>query len=314
MQRLRNDERGAIAIFVAILMIMLLGFAALAIDISAMWAEKRQLQNGADAGALAIAQTCAKTSASCSEGMADTTAQSYVGLNRTVGTPTGTADLAGNSVTVTASDQHENWFAQVIEAGDSEGVSAKATAKWGGPSKGASFPLAFSVCEWNWQAGGPDSTTEHLIVTSKTSTSTTCTGPSGLEVPGGFGWIDSAISSCGMESEIDNWIPSEPGNNPSKGCTQEYFQSLLGKTLLIPVFGEDRGTGAGAEYKIYGYAAFKFTGYFFGGHYKSSSPAPCNGDDRCIKGYFTRYVNLDEVLEVDGSAPDLGLTIVTLTE
>ena len=60
MQRLRKDERGAVAIIVALVMVVLLGFAAIAVDISAMWAEKRQLQNGADAGALAIAQDCAK--------------------------------------------------------------------------------------------------------------------------------------------------------------------------------------------------------------------------------------------------------------
>ena len=73
MQRLRKDERGAVAIIVALLMVVLIGFAALAVDISAMWAEKRQLQNGADAGALAIAQECAK--GAC--GSPDGTAQTY---------------------------------------------------------------------------------------------------------------------------------------------------------------------------------------------------------------------------------------------
>jgi Flp pilus assembly pilin Flp len=314
MQRLMKDERGAVAIIVALVMVVMLGFAALAVDVSAMWAEKRQLQNGADAGSLAVAQTCAKTPASCSMAMAGTTAQSYAGLNRTVGSPTASiVSLTAGSVTVQASDPHENWFAQVINGGNSSTVNAQATAKWGGPSAGGSFPLAFSVCEWGWQAGGPDSTTKHLILTSKTSPSPNCTGPSGLQVPGGFGWLASAATAaCGTSSMINDWVGSEPGNNPSKGCTQAYFQSLLGKTILVPIFGEQTGTGNGAQYRIYGYAAFKFTGYFFGSSFKSS-PQPCNGNDRCIEGYFTRYVNLDEVLEISGAAPDLGLTIITLT-
>ena len=57
-QRLR-DERGAVGVVVALLMVPLIGFAAIAIDVSAMYAERQQLQTGADAGALAIAQDCA---------------------------------------------------------------------------------------------------------------------------------------------------------------------------------------------------------------------------------------------------------------
>jgi Flp pilus assembly pilin Flp len=317
MQRLMKDERGAVAVIVALVMVVLLGFAALAVDVSGMWAEKRQLQNAADAGALAVAQECAKSATPCTMAVAPAkrmTAQNYAGLNRTVGAPVASiVSLIPGEVKVQVEDPHENWFAQVIKGGDSSTVNARATAKWGGPSAGGSFPLAFSVCEWGWQAGGPDSTTKHLILTSKTSPSPNCTGPSGLQVPGGFGWLASAATSaCGTSTTVKDWVGSEPGNNPSKGCTQAYFQSLLGKTILVPIFGEQTGTGNGAQYRIYGYAAFKFTGYFFGSSFKSS-PQPCNGNDRCIEGYFTRYVNLDEVLEINGAAPDLGLTIITLT-
>ena len=57
-------------------------------------------------------------------------------------------------------------------------------------------------------------------------------------------------------------------------------------------------------------AAFTFTGYYFAGSYKGSGTS-CKGPDRCIAGYFTHYVDLNEVLEV-GPSPDLGLSIVTL--
>ena len=43
MQRLK-DERGAVAVMVALLMVPLIGFAAIAIDVAAMWAERQQLQ------------------------------------------------------------------------------------------------------------------------------------------------------------------------------------------------------------------------------------------------------------------------------
>ena len=43
----------------AILAVVLFGFAALVIDVGALYHERRQLQNGADAGAFAVAQACA---------------------------------------------------------------------------------------------------------------------------------------------------------------------------------------------------------------------------------------------------------------
>ena len=46
-----GDERGAASVIVAIVLVVLMGCAALAVDVGAMYAEKAQLQNGADAAA-----------------------------------------------------------------------------------------------------------------------------------------------------------------------------------------------------------------------------------------------------------------------
>ena len=55
-----GTDRGAIAVIVAILMVPLLGFAAISLDLAATHAERQQLQVGADAAALAIAQDCVR--------------------------------------------------------------------------------------------------------------------------------------------------------------------------------------------------------------------------------------------------------------
>src|SRR4030095_10788169 len=52
--RLR-DEKGATLVFVAIVMLVLLGFAALAIDAGVLYTARAQCQNAADSGALACA-------------------------------------------------------------------------------------------------------------------------------------------------------------------------------------------------------------------------------------------------------------------
>ena len=57
--RIRRDDAGATIVIVALMMVVLLGMGALVIDVGQLYAERRELQNGADAAALAVAQDCA---------------------------------------------------------------------------------------------------------------------------------------------------------------------------------------------------------------------------------------------------------------
>ena len=61
--RVRDGDRGAIAMIVAMLFGfgVMLALGALTVDVGNINADRRQLQNGADAVALSAAQTCAKT-------------------------------------------------------------------------------------------------------------------------------------------------------------------------------------------------------------------------------------------------------------
>ena len=58
---LRGHDEGAVTMIVAVVLAggVLLGMAALTVDVGLIHAERRELQNGADAGALAVAQQCA---------------------------------------------------------------------------------------------------------------------------------------------------------------------------------------------------------------------------------------------------------------
>jgi len=68
--RLRHDERGVVAAIVAILLGtgVLLGMGALVIDVGQIYQERAELQNGADAAALAVAESCAL--GACTPGVA----------------------------------------------------------------------------------------------------------------------------------------------------------------------------------------------------------------------------------------------------
>ena len=316
MQRLTN-ERGAVGVVAALLMVPLIGFAAIAIDVSAMYAERQQLQTGADAGALAIAQDCGRGACGSTGQTAQTFATSN--LNKASSTATVTS-LTASQVTVHNAGVKQHWFAPVLGADPSSTITASTTAGWGSPTGGtAVLPLAFSLCEWRKQTGGgmPSGTTPTTIYLTKSSESDVatpdCTGPSGNLVPGGFGWLTTNAGTCLTSSAIGGILASDPGNSVPSSCTDSVISGSLGKTVLLPIFDAYAGTGSNATYRMYGYAAFRLTGYRFGGQ-NNSNPAPCNGNQRCIRGYFTKFVDISEAFTYGTGGPQLGASIVRLTK
>ena len=307
MQRLR-DERGAVSTVVALLMVPLLGFAAISVDVANLYLKHEQLQSGADAGALAVAQDCARDSC----GSTSTTAQTMAAQNLRRGTPQTTVSVAGGQVKVVATTTVSNTFAGVLGIRSSQ-VHARSTVAYGAPTGGRTvLPLAFSWCEWNQQTGGgmPSGTTVRTISFTKTS-GTSCTGPSRNVVPGGFGWL-TAGSGCTSTAAIGQTLYSSPGASVPGGCSTTDFEAVQNRTVLLPLFDQAGDTGSSAWYHLYGYAAFTVTGYSFVGQYKWNGSG-CGGNDRCIKGYFTRFVDLSEAFTYGAGAPQLGASVVRLT-
>lgn len=346
MRRLRDEDDGAIAVIVAVLMVAIVGLAAIAIDVGALYSERRQLQNGTDAAVLAVAEDCASgdVEAACDAGPQGdrvTTAQTFANRNAKDGTaavdPTPGVGVDVNysesEATVTATSLNDgegfvrHWFAPILGI-DSTEVSAASTAIWGPVLFGSvpTLPLTFSQCEYDkFLASGAGSADEPWtednngaprIIYVHGDAEPCNSGPSGQDLPGGFGWLDTDTSlSC--EALIqDNWVGVQPGNSPSQtDCPPEYLaDNIFNQIVHIPVFVDTNGeTGNNAEYNIATYAAFYVTGYNFGGQYKMPSSAPpCSGSDNCIAGWFTTSSAGGGV--VDPNAPDQGLRAIQLVQ
>src|SRR3954466_3495147 len=58
-RRTRQDERGAVAVLVAVLMLVLIGVLAFVSDLGMAYANQRRLQHGADAAAWDVGRTIA---------------------------------------------------------------------------------------------------------------------------------------------------------------------------------------------------------------------------------------------------------------
>jgi hypothetical protein len=315
-----KEDRGAVAVLVALLMVPLIGFAALVVDIGALYAERRELQNGADAAALAISQRCATGSCgdttTLAQQLADANARDQAAGIGSVSLGTGRVTVVTRSREPDGSDTAPLTLAPVLGI-DRAQVTARSAAAWGSPSGGpAVIPLAFSWCAFAAQTGGgiPSTTTEQVIRYQDLS-GTTCTGPSGKTIPGGFGWLKPDADRCGANARIaDAQTPGKPGVSVPGTCTGADFAALQGQTVLLPVFQEAGGTGGSGWYQIYGFAAFTLTGYRFSGDeaFNWNNRPECRGDDRCVKGYFVQFVSLDAAFELGG--PDLGGRSARLVE
>lgn len=176
---LGSDDRGAVGVLVAILIGggVLLGMGAMVVDVGQLYAERAQLQNGADAGALAVAKSCIR--GSCSPGVS----QTYANRNSADGTsavdlvcgagglgacpastgtlydcpsapPAGTnyVDVHTGTQTSGGSTLLPPVFARTLLGNDNYNgstVFACAQAEWGPPAAAGGVAVTFSACEWD---------------------------------------------------------------------------------------------------------------------------------------------------------------------
>lgn len=327
-------ERGAVSVLVALLMVAFLGFAAVAVDVGMLYAERTQLQNGSDAAALAVAQKCARdvNDPECSG--TSSLARSLVNSNAGDGLSnlsSLTLDTAGRTVTVTAGAQEAGSepnsvslvFARVLGI-SSAAVTARSSVAWGSPVKGTTpFPLAFSICQVSGMVEGAG----QLVQNHTSNANTDCAlGPAGKTVPGGFAWIVQAPGQCG--GLVDLAVKqggSETGNDGPSNCdavlTNWAAEHAAGKPLVVlfPVYRDVSGTGSGASYDLVAFAALRVTGWRFSGSDKlplvyNNAPATgpqCKGDCRGIIGQFVKYVSLADGYALGPPGP-YGATVVEL--
>lgn len=313
-----KDDRGATAVLVGILMVPLIGFTAIAVDVGALYVERGQLQNGADAAALAIAQECAEDG-SCdapnalAESFTDANANDGAANNLVPEFPNDRTVIVSTSTrTAEGEDAIRHPFAALIGISSST-VGASATAEWGSPIGGAAvLPLALSFCEFTPALDG-------TLVLIKYDTKLECEGPKG-PIPGGFGWLDRPEAQCeAFVDPVTSEALIEPGNSYPGAC-DTVLSGLEGTTILIPIFDSvlDR-TGGDKSYGIYAFAAFNVTGWKFSGGNKfpqvNIDPAApkCTGDCRGIQGYFDRWVSLADA-DAQLGGPDLGAYFVRLID
>jgi Putative Flp pilus-assembly TadE/G-like len=331
-RRLPEDERGAVAVLVAAMVGggVLLGMLALVIDVGRLLEERRELQNGADAAAAALARSCALLRAECSAVTAPTTAHTIAAANakdgladiRSVcGSAVGLApcQLPGNSpydcgplpgtgtpfVEVRARTRSATGGSvRSMFLRSETTVGSCARAAWGVPTRNTGISFTMSLCEWrtatsngtlyaSYPPNPPTSYERRILLHHTFDGVTTCpAGPSGADLPGGFGWLEDTSSTCQTTTNADGTYADLTGNSTRGPCKDAIAEARADRTVVfVPVYDAVTGAGSEGSYHLAGFGAFVVTGYSLSGVRERSwltGTFPCSGSERCVSGFFVK--------------------------
>jgi hypothetical protein len=345
---MNRRDRGAIAPLVAVMISsgVLIGMAALVVDVGNMYAERGQLQNGADAAALKSAQVCARKAADCVTASLNDLVGQYARDNARRGeagasvcgrggdlpgcpAPQGNlsdcvrpAPTSGNYVEVHTNTLGPDgstllppFFANAVVDGF-KGVTVTSCARfaWGAPTRAQALGMTISICDWErYTNNGAAFPAVDQAIAPYDATDPTACGIAGTASTnrGGFRWLDNADPSCRATVSVGSSYDVTPGDSRPSGCP-DALSDLLDppQPVLVPIFGSVSVNGPGNEtHRVQAFAAFVVTGWHLpGSDSPSQTRSSCdNGGTSCVFGYFTK------ALVSGGGAvggPDLGARIV----
>ena len=331
MQRIVKDqkdhERGAAGVMVAVMMIVLIGAGALAVDTGQIYAERAQLQNAADAGALAGVDICSEAGG-CTQADANAVAEALADSNSNDNKSTvQSVDLSvPGEVTVTTSTKDgttnagflSKMFASALNA-PAATVGATATAKWLYPTKGITvLPLTFAPCEFK------DDGLPHKILIQGGAQDCNGLNPSNQIIPGGFAWLNpDGSTGCNVTAEVGQWSKTSAGAAVPNGCIDLFNPSLnpslAGSTVALPVYkytcdgmpAAQFGTcnGSSVQYFIEKWAGFKIQAWNLSGQAKYDPTPVFSGSEKGLYGTFVGY-SADPNLFTGGTTTPTGNVVV----
>ena len=266
MQRLnRRGDDGLATIFFVMLMVVMVGAMALAIDGGVIFSNKQSDQNGADAAAMAIALSCANGQA-----CASSVGTPYINPGGSTPSRSGqtlSASIGTSSVTATVNKVVDTTFGSAI--GVASGTTTRsATAKWQQLKTGTIFAFTFSSCAFPSPVGIGPSNPIMLYANG---------------VPGCSGQGANAkgfvAGGCQVKSIGDTYGDANGnsfvGTNCSRGGS---LDSYVGTDVLLPVWSVASGT----TYTLSAMVQFHLLGWSGNGNTRGGAMT-----GRCQAGSFT---------------------------
>ncbi len=298
--RLRN-ESGQAVLMTVLFLAVLIGVAAMSVDVGSWYRQQRQAQATADAAALAGAQALPADPT-----QAQVLAAQYATSNGGGVLPTGGITLRSDfepndTVVVKVSKDVPSFFANIF-AIDHATVTATAAARAGVPEQ-VNGVAPIVVNKLHPLLSGPGCPCFNVPTTLPL-------GKTGA--PGAFALVDLNGGS-NANGDLADWIQngydgflsigdylSNTGAQFSSSNVQAALGDRVGTELLFPVYDKLSGGGSNAAYEVIGWVAFHLTGFDTSGN---------TGD---LNGWFTKVIWNGLQSSSNQHLPDFGVYSVEL--
>lgn len=296
-----RSENGQALVLSLLFMTVLLGMAALVLDVGSWYHAQRALQAKADAAALAGAQALPESTDDAAALAIDYAARNGGVLKREdISFSAGVRE--NDTINVKMSEQADGFFDKLLGF-DKVTVGAKAGAR------------ADNINAARWAAPiGVDIRHEDLsgpgcpCFGDPTTLDLKKTGPGAfrlLNLDGSRGGTGPGVLADWMERGFDGFMPVDKGYYSDTGAKfngsdmQAALSDRIGSEVLFPIYDRVDGEGANLTYHVIGWVGFHLTGY------------DARGSNGTVSGWFTRVVW--EGIEVEnGGDPDFGVRAVQL--
>jgi Flp pilus assembly protein TadG len=316
--RTRSDH-GQATVLTVVFLVVLLGMAALVLDIGSWYRADRATQSTADAAALAGAQALPGDSAS-----ANALAQQYATKNGGLGAGGITFSskiVANDTITVTVKRAAPTFFAKIfgknsVTVGStatarSEGVSsvryvAPIVVHYKHPLLNCKGPASKPTCNPDFGPSHPTTLDLEDLHQPGGGSGSGAFGLLNLNYGDPSGNIGAGTLADWLLHGYDADLPlgtyySAPSANFNNSQFLSSLDGVIGKEVLFPVYRLLTGPGSNAKYDIIGWVGFVITSYNTG------------GSSGTLTGYFTSYT-ASGVQATTGGNPYFGVHKVELVD
>ena len=291
-------ERGQTLVVVALVLVALVAFLALIVDLGNVYAQRRLMQNAADAGALAGARALAL-------GKDETTVRNAINQYTVVrnGAQAYQAHILTDTLTVTVTKRFNTYFASIVGVPTFDMLAtARAGYSFPGSWNGGLMPMAVHKDAIPDEPGVTVEIWDDDKVSSDDNLHIVADGQRGwLNFNGGAvgdsELVDWVTNGYPGKVDVDDWINGTPGSKTSALHAMDVVRT--GTTIFVPIYDSVRSgvMGSGSiDYHIVGFAAFYV------------KMVVDTGTPKFVQGRFERYVAAQE----GGGTIDTGVRVIGL--
>jgi Putative Flp pilus-assembly TadE/G-like len=285
-----RNENGQATVLTLIFLMVLLGMAALVLDIGSWYRADRDTQSTADAAALAGAHALPEDATN-----AATLASQYSGKNGggLESVAVSSATSPSDTIKVQVKRDAPGVFTRLFGISSTR-VGSSATARVGAPAQAMYVaPIVVNIKHPALHCGGTEKRPDPCFGQPTELDLLDLHSPGGKDAAGSFGLINLTGDPTGnvgatvladwMERGYDHMMPlgrytAAPSANFNNGQFQSSLGDRIGDDVLFPIYDTLTGPGSNAEYNVVGWIGFHVTSFHAG------------GSKGWVRGWFTRVI------------------------